>query len=141
MSALEPNGGGNTLSRRRAFVLLKSGRRLHPLNPDPQAWTDEDLAAGLARTPRWGGSSKWEHSLSVAQHSPPGAARARRATNVRAILPGSADPATRGVDIEVCDECRDVELALIGRLAEANVGEGRVNVRRKEVKEEAADLA
>ena len=29
----------------------------------------EDLAAGLARTPRWGGSSKWQHSLSVAQHS------------------------------------------------------------------------
>jgi hypothetical protein len=70
MSALKPNGGGgNPSSRRRAFVLLKSGRRLHPLDPDPQAWTDEDLAAGLARTSRWGGSSKWEHSLSVAQHS------------------------------------------------------------------------
>ncbi len=61
--------------------------------------------------------------------------------NVRAILPGSADLATRGVDIEVCDECRDVELALIGRLAQANVGEGRVNVRRQEVKEKVADLA
>jgi hypothetical protein len=70
MTALKPNGGdSNPLSRSRAFVLLKSGRRLDPLNPDPQAWTDEDLAAGLARTPRWGGSSKWEHSLSVAQHS------------------------------------------------------------------------
>jgi uncharacterized protein len=57
------------LSHPRAFVLLKSGRRLDPLDPDPQAWTDEDLAASLARTPRWGGSSKWEHSLSVAQHS------------------------------------------------------------------------
>jgi uncharacterized protein len=31
----------------RAFVLLKSGRRLDLLNPDPQAWTDGDLAAGL----------------------------------------------------------------------------------------------
>ena len=144
MSALKPNGGdGNPLSRRRAFVLLKSGRRLDPLNPDPQAWTDEDLAAGLARTPRWSGSSKWKHSLSVAQRSLTvlGAARARRAANVRAILPGSVDPATRGVDIEVCDECRDVELSLIGRLAQANVGEGRVNVRRKDAKEKVADLA
>ena len=69
MTALKPNGGdSNPLSRPRAFVLLKSGR-LDPLNPDPQAWTDEDLAAGLARAPRWGGSSKWEHSLSVAKHS------------------------------------------------------------------------
>ncbi|MGO9432108.1 hypothetical protein [Rhodoblastus sp.] len=39
----------------RAFVLLKSGRRLDLLNPDPQAWTDGDLAAGLSRTMRWGG--------------------------------------------------------------------------------------
>ncbi len=38
----------------RAFVLLKSKRRLDLLNPDPQAWTDNDLAAGLSRTMRWG---------------------------------------------------------------------------------------
>jgi len=64
-----PNHGDNDpLSRPRAFVLLKSGRSLDLLNSDPQAWTDEDLAAGLARTLRRGGSSKWEHSLSVAQH-------------------------------------------------------------------------
>src|SRR5271167_2927014 len=53
----------------RAFVLLKSRRRLDLLNPDPHAWTDDDLAAGLARTLRWGGASRWEHPLSVAQHS------------------------------------------------------------------------
>ena len=32
----------------RAFVLLKSGRRLDLLDPDPDAWTDGDLAAGLS---------------------------------------------------------------------------------------------
>ena len=53
----------------RAFVLLKSRRRLDLLNPDPQAWTDDDLAAGLSRTMRWGGASQWGHPLSVAQHS------------------------------------------------------------------------
>ncbi len=53
----------------RAFVLLKSRRRLDLLNPDPQAWTDDDLAAGLSRTMRWGGASQWPHPLSVAQHS------------------------------------------------------------------------
>jgi superfamily I DNA/RNA helicase len=50
-------------------VLLKSRRRLDLLNPDPHAWTDDDLAAGLSRTMRWGGASRWEHPLSVAQHS------------------------------------------------------------------------
>ena len=53
----------------RAFVLLKSRRRLDLLNPDPQAWTDDDLAEGLSRTMRWGGASQWAHPLSVAQHS------------------------------------------------------------------------
>ena len=53
----------------RAFVLLKSGRRLDLLDPDPFGWTDEDLATGLARTYRWGGHSRWELPLSVAQHS------------------------------------------------------------------------
>ena len=38
----------------RAFVLLKSRRRLDLLNPAPDAWTDDDLAAGLSRTMRWG---------------------------------------------------------------------------------------
>jgi hypothetical protein len=53
----------------RAFVLLKSRRRLDLLDPDPHAWTDDDLAAGLSRTMRWGGASRWEYPLSVAQHS------------------------------------------------------------------------
>jgi uncharacterized protein len=42
----------------RAFVLLKSRRRFGLLNPDPHAWTDDDVAAGLARTMRWGGASR-----------------------------------------------------------------------------------
>jgi hypothetical protein len=53
----------------RAFVLLKSGRRLDLLDPDPEAWTDGDLAAGLSRTMRWGGASRWARPLSAAQHS------------------------------------------------------------------------
>jgi 5'-deoxynucleotidase YfbR-like HD superfamily hydrolase len=53
----------------RAFVPLKSRRRLDLLNPDPHAWTDDDLAAGLSRTMRWGGASRWEYPLAVAQHS------------------------------------------------------------------------
>jgi hypothetical protein len=43
---------GETEKRSRAVVLLTSGRRLDLLNPDPQAWTDDDLAAGLDRTLR-----------------------------------------------------------------------------------------
>ena len=53
----------------RAWVLLKSGRRLDLLNPHPHAWTDCDIATGLARTYRWGGHSCWGLPLSVAQHS------------------------------------------------------------------------
>ena len=34
----------------RAWVLLPSRRRLNLLAPDPQAWTDRDLAIGLSRT-------------------------------------------------------------------------------------------
>ena len=41
----------------RAFVLLKSRRLLDLLNPDPHAWTDDDLATGLSSTMRWGGAS------------------------------------------------------------------------------------
>jgi hypothetical protein len=53
----------------RAWVLLPSGRRLDLLSPAPDAWTDRDLAIGLSRTYRWGGHSRWELPLSVAQHS------------------------------------------------------------------------
>jgi hypothetical protein len=60
---------GLALGRRTPRLPLKSRRRLDLLNPDPHAWTDDDLAAGLSRTMRWGGASRWEHPLSVAQHS------------------------------------------------------------------------
>jgi uncharacterized protein len=53
----------------RAWVLLKSGRRINLLEPLASDWDDEDLAVGLARTYRWGGHSAWELPLSVAQHS------------------------------------------------------------------------
>jgi hypothetical protein len=53
----------------RAWVRLESGRRLNLLQPDPNGWTDRDLAIGLSRTYRWGGHSCWELPLSVAQHS------------------------------------------------------------------------
>ena len=49
---LSPDRVGETEKRPRAVLLLTSGRRLDLLNSDPQAWTDEDLAAGLARTLR-----------------------------------------------------------------------------------------
>ena len=57
------------MSHDRAWVLLKSGRRLDLLNPHPDSWTNDDLATGLARTYRWGGHSRWDLPLSVAQHS------------------------------------------------------------------------
>ncbi len=47
----------------RAWVLLKSGRRLDLLNPHPHAWNDDDIATGLARTYRWGGHWAIENSL------------------------------------------------------------------------------
>ena len=53
----------------RAWVRLESGRRLNLLAPDPDSWTDRDLAVGLSRTYRWGGHSCWDLPLSVAQHS------------------------------------------------------------------------
>jgi hypothetical protein len=53
----------------RAWMRLPSGRRLDLISPDPQAWTDQDLAIRLARTFRWGGESRWDRPLSVAQHS------------------------------------------------------------------------
>jgi len=53
----------------RAWVLLKSGRRINLLDPQPDSWDDSDLAIGLSRTYRWGGHSQWELPLSVAQHS------------------------------------------------------------------------
>ena len=53
----------------RAWVRLQSGKRLNLLDPSPESWDDADLAIGLARTYRWGGHSRWDLPLSVAQHS------------------------------------------------------------------------
>ena len=53
----------------RAWVRLQSSKRLNLLDPLPDSWDDADLAIGLARTYRWGGHSRWELPLSVAQHS------------------------------------------------------------------------
>ena len=53
----------------RAWVLLGGRRRLDLIDPQPTGWTDVDLAVGLSRTYRWGGHSRWELPLSVAQHS------------------------------------------------------------------------
>ena len=53
----------------RAWVLLGSGKRLNLLDPQPDDWTDQDLAIGLSRAYRWGGHSQWDLPLSVAQHS------------------------------------------------------------------------
>ena len=50
----------------RAWVLLKSGRRINLLQPMAADWEDEDLALGLSRTYRWGGHSAWDLPLSVA---------------------------------------------------------------------------
>ncbi len=58
-----------SISPDRAWVLLRSGKRLDLLDPHPMAWGDEDLATGLSRTYRWCGHSKWDLPLSVAQHS------------------------------------------------------------------------
>jgi 5'-nucleotidase len=57
------------MAETRAWVLLKSGRRINLLDPSPDGWEDSDLAIGLARTYRWGGHSAWDLPLSVAQHS------------------------------------------------------------------------
>ncbi len=69
----------------RAWVLLKSGRRINLLDPSPDDWDDSDLAIGLARTYRWGGHSAWDLPLSVAQHS----------LTVRALRRAAPGPALR----------------------------------------------
>src|SRR5208337_5239860 len=61
--------GEGSVTHDRAWILLPSGRRLDLLAPDPDAWTDRDLAIGLSRTYRCAGYSAWDLPLSVAQHS------------------------------------------------------------------------
>ena len=53
----------------RPIVLLPSGNTIDLANPNPNSWSDDDLAIGLTRTYRWGGHSRWPRPLSVAQHS------------------------------------------------------------------------
>ncbi len=53
----------------RAWVRLGSGRRLDLLDPQPDQLEDRNIAVSLSRTYRWGGHSRWELPLSVAQHS------------------------------------------------------------------------
>jgi len=53
----------------RAWRRLPSTRRIDLMNPDPDAWTDRDLACLMSRTARWAGESSWQETLSVAQHS------------------------------------------------------------------------
>ncbi len=69
----------------RAWVLLPSGNKLDLADPDPSAWTDEDLATGLGRTYRWGGHARWPRPLSVAEHSLTVAAIAATRDNSRAM--------------------------------------------------------
>lgn len=56
-------------NQQRAWVRLPSGRRIDLINPDPNSWTNHDLAASLARVARWGGHSVWPRPYSTAQHS------------------------------------------------------------------------
>ena len=51
------------------WMRLRSGEHLDLLHPDPQGWTDADLAYRLSRTYRWSGDTSWDRPLSVAQHS------------------------------------------------------------------------
>jgi hypothetical protein len=74
----------------RAWVLLPSGQRLDLLTPDPAAWTDSDLATGLSRTYRWGGYSRWELPLSVAQHSLLVLALRQQMQDLQPLVPGEA---------------------------------------------------
>ena len=51
------------------WMRLRSGEHLDLLHPNPQGWTDADLAYRLSRTYRWSGDTSWDRPLSVAQHS------------------------------------------------------------------------
>ena len=53
----------------RAWIRLPSGRHFNLIAPDPEGFSDADLAMRLARTYRWGGESLAPLPLSVAQHS------------------------------------------------------------------------
>src|ERR1700694_4059255 len=52
----------------RAWQRMLSGRRLDLLDPSPLDIEIEDIAHGLARVAPWHGPTKWDCSVSVAQH-------------------------------------------------------------------------
>ena len=64
-----PTPCGPAAAPRRAWIRLPSGAHFDLIDPQPQAWTDRDLATRLSRTARWGGESAWPLPWSVAQHS------------------------------------------------------------------------
>lgn len=72
----------------RAWILLPSGKQLDLLDPDPWAWTDDDLAIALLRTYRWAGYSAWDLPLSVAE------ARRELLHDATEALTGGWDPIT-----------------------------------------------
>src|SRR5215470_3649314 len=58
-----------SLTPRRAWQRMLSGRRLDLLDPSPLDVEIEDIAHGLARVARWNGQTKGPYPFSVAQHS------------------------------------------------------------------------
>ena len=112
------------MSADRAWVLLKSGRKLDLLDPAPDRWTDNDLATGLARTYRWGGHSNWELPLSVAQHS-------LSVLHIRMLLAGA--PLTPSEQLR--ELAHDAEEGLLGYDAitpiKPHLGEGYARVVRR----------
>ena len=58
-----------SLTPRRAWQRMLSGRRLDLLDPSPLDIEIEDIAHGLARVARWNGQTAGDHAFSVAQHS------------------------------------------------------------------------
>lgn len=88
-----------------AWVQTHSGVALDLLEPKPEMFNINDIALGLSRVPRWGGQtarfmSVAEHSLRVADHTPPAYALAALlhdaseaytgdlATPLKALCPG-----------------------------------------------------
>jgi hypothetical protein len=64
-----PTRDSISINLQRPNVLLPSGNIIDLADPDPDSWTEGDLALGLSRTYRWGGHSRWPRPLTVAQHS------------------------------------------------------------------------
>lgn len=87
----------------RAWIRLPSGRHLDLIHPDPEGFSDADLAMRLARTYRWGGESLAPLPLSVAQHS-------LLVLALRRSMPGP--PLT--ADEALCELLHDAEEGFLG---------------------------